>query len=370
MKNVTAMGLIMTNYSDGNFGSLTEDRPIATLPFGGRYRLVDFPLSNIVNSRITTVGMITPYMYRSLMDHLGAGKEWMLNRKVGGMFFLPGSIYGVKNQSHSKFLLRDIILNRSYLERSDSDVVVVSGSNKIFNIDYRDVCRSHAEAGADITLIYKPGFVAYEGNNMYLEVSANSRVKGIVDEADENANCFIDAFVINRELLINFMSWYGALDYMDLLDIFEENLDKVKINAYAFNGYLGIVNGLASYLRSNLDLLDAEVRRELFLTDRPIKTKVQDASPAKYTSTAKVSNSMISTGCVISGTVENSIIFRGAKVAPGAVVRNSIIMQKSEIGPGAVVENLILDKYVILKEGVQLSGNADKPIAVGKRQSL
>lgn len=367
---VNAMGLIMTNYSGGSFGSLTEDRPVATLPFGGRYRLIDFPLSNIVNSRITTVGIITPYMYRSLMDHLGAGKEWMLNRKVGGMFFLPGSIYGVKNTNHSKFLLRDIILNRSYLERGDSDVVVVCGSNKIFNIDYRDVIKHHEASGADITLVYKPGYVPCEKPELYLDVSSTERVTGFYDEPEEGANCFMDAFVINREMLLKFMSWYGALDYMDITEIFAENFDKVRINAYAFDGYVGSINGLASYKRANMDLLDLDVRNELFLSENQIKTKVSDAPPAKYTPEAKVVNSLISTGCNVGGTVENSVLFRGAKVAPGAVVKNCVVMQKGEIGPGAVLENVILDKYVTIKAGVRLYGDEDEPIAVGKRQAI
>ncbi|MBQ6540645.1 MAG: glucose-1-phosphate adenylyltransferase subunit GlgD [Oscillospiraceae bacterium] len=367
---ITSMGLIMTNYSDGSFGSLTEDRPVATLPFGGRYRLIDFPLSNMVNSRINTVGIITPYMYRSLMDHVGAGKEWMLNRKVGGMFFLPGSIYGVKNQSHSKFLLRDIILNRSYLERADHDVVVVCGSNKIFNIDYRKVCGHHEASGADITLVYKPGYTTCEGPERYLEISSTERVTGFLSEADDKANCFMDAFVINRSLLLKFMNWYGALDYMDLTEIFEDNLDKVRINAYSFDGYLGSVNGLASYMSSNLELLDPEVRNELFLGYHRIKTKVSDAAPAKYITGAKVENSLISTGCTVGGTVENSILFRGAKVAPGATVKNCIVMQKCTIEQGAVLENVILDKYATIKAGVRLSGTKELPISVGKRQSI
>lgn len=366
----TAMGLIMTNYSDGSFDSLTADRPIATLPFGGRYRMVDFPMSNMVNSRITTVGIITPYKYRSLMDHLGAGKEWMLNRKVGGMFFLPGSIYGVKNERHSKFLLRDILQNKAYLERGEGDLVVFTGSNKIYNMDYREVCRLHEASGADVTLIYKPNCVGYEAPENYLTVSETGRVTGISGEAGETANCFMDAFVINRELLLKFMSWYGALDYMDMLDIFEDNLDKVKIYAYGFEGYLGSVNGLKSYMRVNQDLLDLEVRRELFLSDNPIKTKVQDSAPAKYMPSAKIKNSMISTGCTIGGTVENSILFRGASVAPGAVVKNCIIMQKCDIQQGAVLENCIVDKYVTVSAGSKVSGNVDSPIAIGKRQNV
>ncbi|MGE4483630.1 MAG: glucose-1-phosphate adenylyltransferase subunit GlgD [Oscillospiraceae bacterium] len=364
------MGLIATNYSDGLYGPLTQERPVASLPFGGRYRLVDFPLSNMVNSGILTVGLITPYMYRSLMDHVGVGKEWALSRKIGGMFILPGSIYGLKSV-HGKFLLRDIIQNKAYLERGKRDLVVVSGCNKIFNIDFRAVAEQHEASGADITLVYKNSFHPDETHEMYLDISESGRVTEIRNaSAEGDGNCFLDAFIINLELLLNFISWYEALGYMDLMEIFEENLDKVKIYSYKFDGYVGAINGLKSYMRTSRELLNEEVRQHLFLPDRPISTKVQDSAPAKYLCSAKVSNSLVSTGCIIEGTVENSILSRGVVVKKGAIVRNSVILQKSAIGAGAVLENVVCDKYVTVKDGVTLLGSTEKPIAIGKKQEM
>ena len=148
------MGLVCANYASDRFGMLTEERPIASIPFGGRYRLVDFPLSNMVNSGINTVGLVTPYAYRSLLDHVGNGKAWTLNRKVGGMFILPGSAYGVKN-AQGKFLLRDVIRNQAYLERSRRDIVVVTACSKIFNMDFREAAEQHEKSGAVVTLLYK-----------------------------------------------------------------------------------------------------------------------------------------------------------------------------------------------------------------------
>ena len=365
----TMVGLVSANYNRNTFDGLTEDRPVASLPFGGRYRLVDFPLSNMVNSGIVTVGLLTPYLYRSLMDHVGVGKEWALSRKVGGMFILPGSIYGLKSMN-SKFLLRDLIQNRPFLERADSDVIVVSGVDKLVNIDYREVAKAHEASGADITLIYKEGLVPDDPAELYLEMTDNGRVTAIRDTPDAHQRCFIGSFLINSDLLLSFTKWYEALGYMDAMDIFAENLDKMVVYGYRYRGFVGVVNDLASYMETNRRLLDDTVRNELFRRDRPITTKVQDSPPTKYLGASSVRHSLIASGCIIEGSVEDSIIFRGVNIKKGAVVKNCVIMQNSVIGENARLENVVCDKYVNVKNGVQTSGSPEKPIAVGKRREI
>lgn len=360
------MGLVTANYSNEAFGVLTNERPVASLPFGGRYRLIDFPLSNMMNSGITTVGLITPYMYRSLMDHVGVGKEWSLNRKIGGMFILPGSIYGLKS-TRGKFLLRDIIQNTPFLIRGGCDLVAVTGCNRIYNIDFREVAAQHESGGAEITLVYQKRDDGGEGQ--YLTFSENGRVTAVKNDAG-SGNYFLDAFIINRELLLKFTNWYQALGYLDLMEIIGENLDKVRVRGFEYAGYVGCVDGLDSYMQTNLALLRADVRDALFLRDRPICTKVQDSPPAKYLETSHVCNSLISSGCTIEGTVENSIIFRGVRVGRGAVVRSCVIMQGCEIGEDTNLENIICDKYVEVKAGVKVTASPDAPIAVGKKQEL
>jgi len=364
------MGLVATNYAYETFGQLTAERPLASLPFGGRYRLIDFPLSNMANSGITTVGLITPYMYRSLMDHVGVGKEWTLSRKVGGMFFLPGSIYGLKN-IRGKFLLRDIIQNRVFLERGGRDLVVVSAANKLFSIDYREVARQHEELGADITLLYKSNYVPIDGEReSYLELSNSGRVTRIAEGRADGDNCFLDAFIIEVELLLQFLTWYESMGYMDIMEVFAENLDKMNVRGYAFNGYVGNVSGPESYMAVNRDLLKREVRSDLFPEDRTVNTKVQDAAPTIYAPGSRVRNSLVTTGCAIEGTVEDSILFRGVHVAPGAVLKNCVIMQHCEIGPNVELENVICDKYARFRGGVRISGSTDMPIIVSKGQQV
>lgn len=363
------MSIICTNYIDSDIGQLTASRPLASLPFGGRYRLVDFPLSNMKNSGIRTVGIIMPYMYRSLMDHLGGGKEWNQYRKVGGFFYLPGTIYGLKT-ARSKFLLRDFIANKPFVTRGNGELVVISGSNKIFNIDYSSIARQHEASGADITLVYKKGFIPAESSELFLNINDFGRVTNIGHEPSKNANCFLDAFVINREMLLNYLNWYEALPYLDLMDAITETLSTVKVFACEFHGYAGSINGLKTYMSCNMDLLNEEVRSELFLPERQISTKAQDSAPAKYFPNAKVKNSIISSGCKIDGTVEDCIIFRDVTISKNAVLKNCVIMAHSVISRHVILENVICDKYVKLQPGIKLCGSFDSPITIEKNSSL
>ena len=363
------MGLIAANYLNESFAQLTKDRPVASLPFGGRYRLVDFPLSNMVNSGIYNVGLITPYKYRSIMDHVGVGKEWSLSRKVGGMFILPGSVSGLRNV-RGKFLLRDIIQNRAYLDRSHAELVVVSGCIKVFNIDFKAVAERHVKSGAGVTLIYRKTTERCETKELYLDIGEEGQVVSSMEMPDGAGNCFMDAFIINRDLLLKLISWYEETSYLDLMEIILENLSHLAVGAHEFKGYLGNADSVRCYLRANRDLLDPEVNRELFRPDRPIMTKIQDSPPAKYWPSAEVSNSLVSSGCIIKGTVENSIIFRGVTIEERAVVRDSIIMQNTVIRRDSILENVICDKYAVIRPSVRLYGRPDDPILIGKGQDV
>ncbi len=360
------MGLICTNYTDEDFGALIKERPVASIPFGGRYRLVDFPLSNMVNSGINTVGLITPYMYRSLLDHVGNGKAWSLSRKVGGMFILPGSVYGIKSDL-GKFLLRDIIHNKEYLQRSRRDVVVVTATSCIYNVDFREVLEQHEKTGAVITMLYKK--VSGDAvKALDVDCDARGRVTSLQEVDHGNINQFIDAMLIDRELLLKLTEWYSNLGHLDLTAVIRENLDKLPVFGYEFQGYMRSIGSAADYMAASMDLLEPDVMRELFLGERSISTKVQDAPPAKYAPGAKVRNSIIATGCIIQGEVENSIVFRGCTVAAGAAVRNSIVMPNGVVNQGALIENVICDKYVTIGDGVKLSGSAERPLIVTRKE--
>lgn len=368
MNNV--LGFITTNYMNENFGKLAELRSVSTIPFGGRYRLIDFPLSNMVHSGVRSVGVTTAHYYRSLVDHLGAGKEWALDRKQGGLFLLPGSIYGMR-RFEGKFLLRDFIQNRAYLDRANEDTVIVSASNKIFNIDFDPIVAKHRNSGAQVTMLYKEIADAHMKRGPFLELDQEGNLIGLTREAAGNAAWFLDCFIINTKDLLSLIDWYETMDYTDMTEILSENITKMKIVSHEFRGYVGAVDSSYDYMQCSMDLLKTEIRNELFNNNRnKIYTKVQDAPPSKYLPYSHVSNSFVSSGSIIEGTVENSILFRNVKIGRGAVVRNSVIMQRGEIEPGAVLENVICDKFVFVNAHTHLSGNRYKPLVIGKHETV
>lgn len=365
----TVIGLLSTNYTGEHYGKLIEDRPVASIPFGGRYRLIDFPLSSMVNSGIDTVGVITPSNYRSLADHLNMGREWGLSKKQGGMFMLPGAVHGLKDL-HARFSLRDVILNRQFFLRADEDTVLICAANRIYNMDFRPAIAQHEKSGAAATLIYKKVQHGDTATGLFLDIGPSGQVEGIRDAAAGEANCFLDCMLIRRKLILDFIECYQNLGYIDIMDIVAANLGQLQVDTWLYTGYEHAVDHARDYMKVSLDLLRPEVQAELFQEDRPVLTKTSDSPPAKYLPGANVKNSIVAASCIISGTVENSILFRNVEVGEGAVVRNSVLMQHCVISPGAVVENVICDKYVSISPDVKLSGSEKNPFLLGKQQTL
>jgi glucose-1-phosphate adenylyltransferase len=285
------------------------------------------------------------------------------------MFILPGSIYGLK-RVQSKFLLRDIIQNRQYLDRSTRELVVVTSCSKVFNIDFQEVAEHHVSRGAEITLIYKKTEVCCETKELFLDIGEDGRVTAMHDTASGTADCFMEAFIIDRELLLKIMDWYEAASYLDLMEIIMENISHLEVSGYEFKGYVGNAGNVQSYMRCNQDLLNPEVNHELFRSDSPIITKSTDNHPVKYWPNSNVKNCLVSSGCIIKGSVENSIIFRSVSIEENVVVRNCIIMPNTVIHRDAVLENVICDKNAVIRQGIKLYGNAEDPVLVGKGQDV
>ena len=363
------IGLLSTNYTGEKYGKLIEDRPVASIPFGGRYRLIDFPLSSMVNSGIDTVGVITPSNYRSLADHLNMGREWGLNKKQGGMFMLPGAVHGLKDL-HARFSLRDVILNRQFFLRADEDTVLLCAANRIYNMDFRPAIAQHERSGAAATLIYRTIQHGETSTGLFLTIGPAGQVTSIAETASGEANCFLDCMLIQRKLVLDFIECYQNLGYIDIMDILAANLGQIQVDTWRYTGYEHAVDHSKDYMRVSQDLLRPEVQAELFQQDRPIYTKTQDSPPAKYLPGASVKNSIVAASCILEGTVENSILFRNVEIGKGAVVRNCVLMQHCVISPGAVVENLICDKYVTISPEVKLSGSETNPFVIGKQQTL
>ena len=360
------IGLISANYGSSEFGALLQNRTLASLPYGGRYRLIDFALSNMANAGITTVGVIAPVNSGSLIDHVGVGNPWNLGRKSGGLFLMPGSVYGMQ-RSGSRFLMRDLLKCDKLFLKDDADYVIMSGSSDVWNIDFEPLIKAHEESGKPITMVYKKVARGEEFQGYFLDINEYGNVTGINMESYGWSNYFADCFIIDRKYMIEFMNWYSALEYMDMIEIIRDNLGTVEIGTFEFRGYLGKIKNPWEFLKVNQAMTDYDIRNEVFCNpERPIFTKIQDEAPAFHFPEADVRNSVISAGCRIEGRVENSIIFRSCHVAKGAVVRNSVIMMHGIIGEGAVLDNVIADKYVTINPGVKIYGGEKDPVIIGK----
>lgn len=364
------IGLISANYNSKMFGELLASRSLASLPYGGRYRLIDFALSNMANSGITTVGIIAPYDSGSLIDHIGVGAPWGLDRKNGGMFIMPGSAYGLQSAG-SRFLLRDIVKTRVFFERDDSDFVILAGSTDVWNIDFRPLIEQHAKSNKPITMVYKKVPRGEDYYGYFLDIDEDGKVEKIAEEGYAWANYFADCFIIDKNYMIDFINWFEVLEYMDMIQIIKDNLDTISIDTYEFKGYLGKIKNTKDFLKVNQAMTDYDIRNEVFCNpERPIYTKAQDEAPVFHLPDADVRNSLVSAGCTIEGRVENSIIFRSVNIAKGAVVKNSVIMMHCDIGEGAVIDNVIADKYVKVSDGVKIYGGDGEPIVLGKYKNV
>lgn len=354
MKNF--IGLITANYSTKHPGILTETRPVVSMPFLGRYRILDFALSNMVNSGARTIGMIMPYNYRSIIDHIGSGRDWDLDRKKGGLFILPGSAFGT-SRNGSRFLLRDMENNKEFLKRDRHEYVVVSSASFVMTIDYNKLIAQHKERGADITVVVKRA--SRTDSDVVGFACKDGRVTGITHGIVFGDCAFLDCFVMRRELLLEMLEWYAQSDYLDLFEAMSEDYGRVKVETFEFSGYCAGLFNKKTYFAANMDLLDPAITQELFPTDWPVRTKAHDNAPAKFERGSRVTNSRISGSCVIYGSVSHSILGRGVVVEHGANVSNSIIMQSCVIEQGARVENAIVDRNIMVPASTELRGTPE-----------
>lgn len=350
------IGIITANYSTKHPSILTETRPVASMPFLGRYRILDFALSNMVNSGARTIGMIMPYNYRSIIDHIGSGRDWDLDRKKGGLFILPGSAFGT-SRTGSRFLLRDIENNKEFLQRDAHEYVIVSSANFVMTIDYNGILNAHIKSGADITVAVKR---ASQNDSDIVGLSVeDGRVRGITHGIVFGDAAFLDCFVIKRTLLLELLEWYAQSDYLDLFEAMEHDFNRVNVQTFEFCGYVKGIFNKKTYFQSNMDLLNPTITQELFPVDRPVRTKAHDNAPAKFEQGSRVTNSRVSGSCRIYGTVTNSILGRDVIVQHGAVVNDSIIMQSCVIEQGARVEHAIVDRNITVPASTELRGTPD-----------
>lgn len=324
--NESMLGIINATSEFASLKELTRHRSLAALPFGGRYRLIDFMLSNMVNSDIHSVAIFTGHENRSLMDHLGSGKQWDLDRKRDGLFvFTPNS--QCENEGFGSF--RHFSKNIDYFLRSKQEYVVITMAHIVAAINFKQILMRHIEMEADITE------VRHEGRSL-------------------------QTYILKKDLLMSLFEQYKDEGDYSIIDVVKEKRHSLHIHPYEYTGYVAIINSTESYYKHSLDILKPEVWKQLFLLSEPIYTKIKDEPPTRYAKGARVSNSMVANGSIIEGEVDNSIVFRAVKIGKGSVIRNSIIMQKTQVGENCILDGVILDKDVKIEDGTVLTGSVQE----------
>ena len=376
---MTAVGLIFSNIHDTSIPELTRMRTIGSVPFGGRYRLIDFAISSMVNSDITKIGIVTHNNYQSLLDHLGNGKDWDLARRSGGIKILPPYVSSYDNAAANKLYtsrLEALMGTVHFLSRCNEDYVVMSDCDVICNIDLSGVIAKHAESGADITFVTKKdGLVGVSESEKLTLIKADDcgNVTDVVSgKYDDSYQLYINIMVMKRQYLLNVIENAISHGHHSFLhDIIMHNIGKADYKVYEYEGFYAHIGSMAGYFECSMKLLEADARERLFgVRNRPVLTKVRNSAPTRYCEGAKVVNSVVAEGCVIEGTVENSIIFRGVKVGKGAVVKNCILFQDTYVCDGAQLNCVITDKNVVIKDRRNLSGHETMPFYIGKNMSV
>lgn len=373
--NTDIVGLIYTGENNERLQELTRVRSVAALPILGRYRLIDFMLSNMVNSGMHNVGVILQRNYQSLLDQLGSGREWDLHGKRSGLTLLPPFASHGHNNNYEG-LLDALKNNLSFLRRSKERYVAVTDSSILYTIKFEDVLKQHIDTEADITLVYtKDRDARRNGTGRYLGVDAQQVVHQLeFDPAIPRLeNTYLGVFLVRREMLIDMVDRATSQGFHHFT---REMLNRIliekrhKVCGYQLPGKPWIIDTVQAYYNVSMAGLQKEVRDTLFVKDRPILTKLRDEMPTRYAKGASVSNSLVSDGCVIEGKVENSIIFRGVTVRPGASVKGCIIMQDALIGSNVELENVILDKLTTVREGGRMIAPPDYPFVVAKNLTI
>jgi len=363
----TMMGLVNLVHEHDFLNELTYSRCGAAVPFAGRYRLIDFPLSNMSRSHIHEVALFTRNKYRSLIDHLGSGADWNLNKRHGGLFILPPDWNdpAVAPKGDISYFHH----HRDYFMRGKSDYVLISGSQFICNSAYDGLFQQHLDRGADVTLLTTTYDELLPEHNacMKVGIGEHGTVQSLTNDPI-NTRVFSGVYVLNKSLLLELVDDCIANDKSHFfLDGIKANIDRLTIHAYHYDGYSAIVNDVDSYYRQNMALLNPSAYRRLFSKEQRVLTKTGNQAPAKYAGSARVSRSLIATGGFIEGTVENSVLFSDVQVGTGAYVKNCILMKQCVIEPGAYLENVIVDKDATITMNQVLIGAKQVPYIIAKR---
>ena len=368
-----ATGLIFSGMYNDGLDNLTRNRTVASLPFGGRYRQIDFVLSNMVNSGIHRIGVITKYNYQSLIDHLGSCQDWDLNRKRGGLTILPP--FASSSTGGYRGKIEELRAALPFLSKHEDDLVVLSDTDTICNINIKKVLAYHAESGKDITIVTSAVSDDESNASELVLDEENGEVSALYLNYAANKGQYssIGMYVISRELLMEKVTDLAAKGYYHLeRDFIQQgfNKEELTVGMYVHDGLIMKNRSILEYYNNSLAMKEESVRQEIFRPSKPIYTTVRDEVPTYYGEESDVTDCLIADGCRIYGKVDNSVLFRKVKIEKGAVVKNSVIMAGCVIKAGAVVENAIIDKEATVSSLRHIVGAPTSPMIVQKGEII
>ena len=376
--NTSVLGILFPNSYDSLVPELVNVRLMASIPFASRYRLIDFPLSSMTNCNINNISVVVNNNYHSLMDHLASGREWDLVRKNGGLNIFPP--YAEKASKPYTGRVGALASLLEFLVDQKEKYVAMADTNTVMNFDFKAMLKFHMESGADVTVAYNQQEIptgllnspATEQSYYYTFGIENGQIKKIYVNSKESGvqNFSMNTFIVERELLIDLINtaFVRGQEYFER-DVLLPQLNRLNVQAYKYDGYIARICDMKSYFDENMRLLD-DYNLDALFSGSPIYTKIRDDNPTRYISGAKIQNVMAADGCIIEGDVENSILFRGVKVAKGAKVKNCILMQDSVVEAGCNIEYLITDKNVTISAGKEMKGTDTFPVYIGKLQTV
>ncbi|MCL2361684.1 MAG: glucose-1-phosphate adenylyltransferase subunit GlgD [Defluviitaleaceae bacterium] len=361
-----AVGIILAGGKNERLKQLSSIRATSAIPVGSHYRAIDFPLSNMTNSGIKKVAVITQYNSRSLHDHLSSPKWWDLGSKQGGLFVLSPYLSS-DNSVWFRGTADSIYQNLNFLRRSKEEYVVIASGDCVYKMDYNEMLAYHKRKNADITIAYHR---VPDGDDIRLygvmEMDAHERMLDLEEKPLEPQSdlASIGVYIVRRQLLIDLIETIVPEGRYELVrDLFARYRKRLKIYGYHFEGYWRNLNNIHSYFDCNMDFLRRDIRN-LFMAY--IKTKPKDEPPAKYNAGATVSNCVVGSGAILNGHTSRSIIFRKVYTGENSRINNAIIMEGTTIGNNCIVEHAIIDKEVVINEGTQVIGTVESPVIISK----
>lgn len=361
------MGIITLEENEKNIRSLTNYRPLGTVPVGGRYRLIDFTMSNMVNAGIKHISVFAGKVTRSLPDHLGSGKPWDLDRKNDGLFIFSHNLLGGMDKD-----AKNIGNHMSFLSKTNCDKVIVSSSNMVCNILLSEAGEFFEQSGADIVALYRR---TDNGEHSFINcdtfnIDETGRIVAVGKNigVDNNLNISMGIFIMSKKLLVEFM--YRAVSEGEngsFKHYLFKHIKEFNVKGYEFKGYLSCVNSTDSFYKTNMDMLNLKILGELFSKNSPIYTKTKDSPPTHYIKGSKVENSIVADGAVVNGEIKNTVLSRGVRIEENVKLDGCIILQNAVIKKGADLTNVIVDKGVTVDENVVVKCPKEYPLVFEKK---